>query len=139
MADFEPLRIVGIVEELVGKPRNDGTPGSRLYAVPFRLSARPPAQWAEYFPHVWDHPAKFTSSHRPGICRVSGDIVWLDRTTVEEVQGTHKETLQLALEETNRKYAEWAVQQGFNEQKKQEQEEAHRQAVSEAVKKIQFD
>jgi len=139
MADFEPLRIVGIVEELVGKPRNDGTLGSRLYAVPFRLSTRPPAQWAEYFPHAWDHPAKFTSSHRPGICRVSGDIVWLDRTTLEEVQITHKETLQFALEETNRKYAEWTAQKSVNEQMKRQQDEAHRQSVSEAVKQIKFE
>lgn len=139
MADFEAIRIVGIVEELIGKPRNDGTPGSRLYAVPFRLSERPPVQWAECFPHAWDRPARWTSMHRPGICRVSGDIVWLDGTTIEEVQDTHKETLQLALEETNRKYAEWAAQQRDAEGKTRQQEETHRQSVSEAVKKIKFD
>lgn len=139
MADFEPIRIVGIVEELIGKPRNDGTPGSNLYAVLFRLSQRPPAQWAEYFPHAWDRPSKWTSMHRPGICRVSGDLVWLDGTTVEEVQGTHKETLQLALEETNRKYAEWAAQQAAQKEKRREDEDAHHQSVSEAVKKIRFE
>jgi len=44
--------------------------------------------------------------HRPGIARVSGDKVYLDGTTIEEVQKYHRDTLVLALEETNRLYGD---------------------------------
>ena len=92
MSDFEPIRIVGIVEESVTKPRNDGTRGSALYSVPFKLSTRPPAEWAAYFPRAWDCPSSWTSAHRPGICEVRGDTIWLNGTTLEEVEKTHKAT-----------------------------------------------
>jgi hypothetical protein len=138
MSDFEPIRIVGIIEKEVTKPRNDGTAGSALYQVPFQLSARPPAAWAEYFPSAWDHPSTWSSRHRPGICTVSGDVVWLDGTTLEEVAETHKATLALALEETNRKYAEFEAKQRAAAEQKQKQEEAHDEHVKEAVKKIKF-
>jgi hypothetical protein len=58
MPDFEPIRIVGIITESVSKPRNDRTPGSALYNVPFRLSRRPPPEWAEYFPRAISARAK---------------------------------------------------------------------------------
>jgi hypothetical protein len=45
--DFEPIQITGIIVDQVGRPRNDGTRGSALYGVPFRLSQRPPHEWAD--------------------------------------------------------------------------------------------
>ena len=139
MSDFEPIRITGIIEKDVSKPRNDGTRGSALYNVPFQLSQLPPAAWAEYFPHAWDHPSRWSSAHRPGICQVVGDRIWLSGTTLEEVAKTHKATLQLALEETNRKYAEFEAKQGTEAERKRKEEEAHEQRVREAAKKIKFD
>ena len=139
MADFEPIRIVNIVVESVTTPRNDGTRGSALYNVPFQLSRRPPAEWAEYFPHAWDHPSSWTSLHRPGICRVYDDIVWLNGTTLEEVEKTHKATLSLALDETNRKYAEYAAKKAAAEAAHESQEQAHKHAVAEGAKRIKFD
>jgi hypothetical protein len=139
MADFQPIKIVGIIEKDVSKPRNDGTPGSALYNVPFKLSSRPPSEWAEYFPNAWDHPSSYSSRHRPGICHVSGDVIWLNGTTLEEVGQTHKATLDLALDETNRKYEEFAAEKEAGEQRRRQQEEAHRRNVSETVKKIKFD
>jgi len=83
---FEPIRIIEIIADEIGQPRNDGTPGSALYSVPFRLSARAPADWGAVFVRNWDNPREFTAMHRPGIASVSGDRVYLERTTVEEVE-----------------------------------------------------
>ncbi len=105
----EPVRIVGVIADEVTEPRNDGTRGSALYAVPFRLSRRVSPDWAEVFQHVWDRPPRWTSMHRPGIARVHGDRIILDGTTIEEVQRYHRETLVLCVQETNRIIAEHEV------------------------------
>jgi hypothetical protein len=137
--DFEPIRINKIIEQDVSAPSNDGTPGSALYRIPFQLSRRPPAAWAEYFPKAWDRPSEWSTSHRPGICSVVGDRIWLSGTTLEEVASTHKRTLELALDETNRKYAEFEAKQRAESQRKQDEQLAHEQHVREATKKIKFD
>jgi len=103
---FEPIRILNIVVDEVTAPRNDGTPGSALCCIPFQLSRRPPSDWADAFVQQWNRPPRWTSMHRPGIARVSGDKVYLDGTTIEEVQKYHRDTLVLALEETNRLYGD---------------------------------
>lgn len=139
MSDFEPIRIVSIVEESVTKPRNDGTRGSALYSVPFKLSNRPPAEWADYFPRAWDHPSSWTSAHRPGICEVRGDTIWLNGTTLEEVEKTHKATLLLALDETNARYAEYAARKAADESKRRKEEEDYKRHVSEQAKRIKFE
>ena len=102
-------------------------------------SSRPPAEWAEYFPKAWDHPSSWTSSHRPGISAVVGDRIWLNGTTVEEVEKTHKATLELALAETNQKYAEYEAKQREEKERERKELEAHEQHVREAAKKIRFD
>jgi hypothetical protein len=139
MSKFEPIRITGIVEKEVSKPRNDRTPGSALYNVPFQLSALPPAEWARYFPKAWDHPSSWSSAHRPGICEVVGDRIWLNGTTLEEVAKTHQSTLQLSLDETNGKYAEFEAQQRTEADRKRKEQEGHEQHVREVAKKIKFD
>jgi hypothetical protein len=139
MSDFEPIRIIGIIEKDVSKPRNDGTPGSALYNVPLQLSRRPPAAWADYFPHAWDHPSSWSTSHRPGICEVIGDTIWLNGTTLEEIARTHKATLQLALDETNGKYAEFETKQRAEVERKRREQEAHEQHIREAAKGIKFE
>jgi hypothetical protein len=139
MADFEPIRIIDIIEKDVSKPRNDGTRGSALYNVPFQLSRRPPAEWADYFPGAWDHPSSYSSSHRPGICTIVNARIWLNGTTLEEVAATHKATLQLALDDTNQKYAQFEARQSAEEEKKRREQEAHEQHVHETAKKIKFD
>lgn len=82
-------------------PRNDGTRGSALYTVPFRLSRHPPRRWVERFVENWNRPPKFTTRHRPGIARISGDKVLLEGTDMDEVESYHAETLRLVLEKTN--------------------------------------
>jgi hypothetical protein len=139
MPNFEPIRITGIIEKDVSKPLNDGTRGSALYNVPFQLSQRPPVEWAEIFPCSWDHPSSYTTSHRPGICSVAGDRIWLNGTTLEEVAKTHKATLQLALDETNQKYAQIQAKQRAEAERKSREQVAHEQHVREAAKNIKFD
>jgi hypothetical protein len=100
-ADFEPIRITGIVEEGVGQPRDDGSAGSALYRIPLRLSRRPHAVWARHFVETWNHPPRWTTMHRPGIASVSGDTIILDGTTMEELERYHVETLRHVLDKVN--------------------------------------
>ena len=139
MPDFEPIKITGIIEEEVSRPRNDGTRGSSLYNVPFQLSRFPPSEWADLFPREWDHPPQFSTMHRPGICRVENNTIWLKGTTLEEVADVHRETLLLVLEETNKKYAAILSKRSAEQEKRRIQQAAHEAHVSEVAKKIKFD
>jgi len=137
--DFEPLRITGIVADEVSTPPMDGTRGSALYQVPFRLSRRPPAGWADLFVEAWNHPPRFTSMHRPGTAEVVGDKVWLRRTTLDEVEKYHRDTLVLALEVANRQYADRLARQREREEAERQRAETHRQSVNDAARRISFD
>jgi hypothetical protein len=137
--DFEPIRITGVVVDEVGMPRNDGTRGSALYRVPFRLSRRPPSEWARFFIKAFDHPSSATAMHRPGSASVSSDRVVLDGTTVEEVEHVHRATLLLAIEEANRHYLEFLARKHQEEERQLRLREEHRQAVEDAAKRIKFE
>jgi hypothetical protein len=138
MENFEPISITGIIEQNVSKPRNDGTPGSALYRVPFQLSRNPPTEWAEYFPRAWDHPSSWTGMHRPGICRVDGSVIWLNGTTLEEVETTHKKTLLLALDETNQAYSDLLKKRNIEAERRHKEQESHAEHVKEVAKRIKF-
>jgi hypothetical protein len=103
--EAEPIRIVGIVEEAIGRPRNDGTRGSGLYPVSLRLSRTPSRVWADLFVETWNHPPQFTPRHRPGIASVVGDAIVLAGTTLEEIEEVHKETLRHVLARVNEEAA----------------------------------
>ena len=139
LRDDEPIRILGVIVDKVGEPRMDGTEGSALYNVPVRLSRSASALWAEAFNRVWNRPPRFTSMHRPGIARASGDRINLNGTTIEEVQQYHRDTLVLCVKETNRLVDE------FNENKRREEEAQksasrdHKAHVRDTAQKIQFD
>lgn len=135
----EPIRIVGVIADEVTEPRNDGTRGSALYAVPFRLSRRVSSDWAEAFRRVWDQPPRWTSMHRPGIAQVHGDRIVLDGTTIEEVQRYHRETLVLCVQETNRIIAEQAAKVRQEEEARARRSEEHRRQVRDISDKIRFD
>jgi TIR domain-containing protein len=135
----EPLRIVGVIVDEVTQPRMDGTRGSALYAVPFRLSSRPDSMWSQLFVQNWDRPPRWTSMHRPGIAHVSGDRIVLDGTTLEEIEKYHRETLKLALAETNRQYGELVEQQRREAEAQRAREEEHRKDIEERAKRLKFD
>ena len=136
---FEPIKILGIVEAAVGQPRNDGTRGSALYEVPFQLSCEPTYEWADLFIENWNSPPQFTSMHRPGIAEVSGDRVILNGTTLDEVQRYHRDTLKLALQETNKTYGEQLARKRQRIEGERRTREEHERAVREKVKKITFE
>lgn len=133
------IRIEGVIADEVTTPRMDGTPGSALYRVPFRLSRRPDPEWAALLVKNWNHPSSYTSMHRPGIASVVGDTVVLNGTTVEEVKRYHRDTLKLALAETNRQYGELKSSQRRAEEVARAREEAHRQEVAKNLRDISFD
>lgn len=136
---FEPIRILGVVVDEVSTPRMDGTRGSALYRVPFQLSRRPSAEWAQVFVHAWNHPTSFTTMHRPGIASVSSDKVILDGTTVGEVLETHRETLLLALGVANREVEVWERQKFEREQEQLRQKQEHKRQVRDAAEQIKVD
>lgn len=115
-----PVRILGIVTDEVTVPRMDGTRGSALYKIPFRLSKRPSSLWQELFLQSWNMPPRFTLRHRPGIASVYGDEIILDGTTIEEVRDCHRETLLLCVDIANQQEKE--IHDA--EQRKKEREEA---------------
>ena len=136
---FEPIRILGVVVDEVSTPRMDGTRGSALYRVPFQLSRRPSAEWAQVFVHAWNHPTSFTTLHRPGIASVSSDKVILDGTTMGEVLDTHRDTLVLALGVANREVEVWERQKFEREQEQLRQKQEHERQVRDAAEQIKFD
>ncbi|MDP9113131.1 MAG: hypothetical protein M3O20_05560 [Acidobacteriota bacterium] len=136
---FEPIRIIEIVAKEVGEARNDGTQGSALYSVPFRLSRPAPADWGTLFTRNWDHPREFGTMHRPGIARVYGDRLYLERTTIEEVERAHKATLAVVLEDTNKTYGEYVQKRAAEEARERAERDERRKSVEEAAKRIKFD
>lgn len=137
-AKFEPIRIEGAVVDEIGTPRGDGTRGSALYSIPFRLSRRPPPEWAELFVRAWDHPSSYTSMHRPGIVRIYGDKAILEGTTIDEVEEYHRNTLLLAAEEANKGYTELEMRRRAHEERERARLEAHKKSVEDAAKRLKF-
>ncbi|MBX7132747.1 MAG: toll/interleukin-1 receptor domain-containing protein [Fimbriimonadaceae bacterium] len=134
-----PIKIVGVIVDEVTQPKNDGTPGSALYRVPFRLSRRPSADWARAFGQTWDRPPRFTMMHRPGIARVVGDMIILDGTTIEEVEKYHRETLILCVQRTNEIIDEFEAKEVRDAEDAERQRNAHQQRVRDVAKDISFD
>jgi hypothetical protein len=136
---FEPIRIAGIVEEGVGRPRNDGSPGSALYRIPLRLSRRPSPVWARHFVETWNHPPRFTTMHRPGIASVSGDSIILAGTTMEELERYHVETLRHVLAKVNADVASHERQERMRAEREAEAKRQHDESVKEITGRLKFD
>lgn len=128
MGDY---KLLDFLENEVTVPRNDGTRGSALYAVPYRLSGRPDNTWVKLLETHWRNPSSFTSMHRPKILRVSGDRVILDGTTLEEVEQYHLKTLKPAIASANQGYAALQEQHRQAADKRAAEEEQHRLRVQE--------
>jgi hypothetical protein len=137
--DTEPIKITGIDEANIGQPRNDGSRGSALYSVPLVLSRVPSAAWARQFPENWDHPPSWTTMHRPGIARVSGDRIILDGTTVDEVAKYHLTTLKGAVEITNQQVVAAVKKEREVAAATARADEERRQQAREAIERLDFD
>jgi hypothetical protein len=135
----EPIAIEGIVVDEVTLPRNDGTRGSALYAISFKLTRRPLQVWTDAFIAAWNHPSRFTTMHRPSIARVSGDKIILDGTTIEEVERYHRDTLKLAVEAANNAERRRTEEESRRRQAEHHQSEQHRAHLEDAAGRIRFD
>lgn len=135
----DPIKIIGIIIDEITQPKRDGTPGSALYSVPFRLNQTPTRLWSDIFVDAWDRPPQYSSMHRPRIARVSGDRIILDGTTIEEVKKYHRTTLLLCVNVANEKEREYLIQRRDEEIRRQQQMEAHRKQVENEAKNISFD
>ncbi len=135
----EPLRILGIITDQVTVPKMDGTRGSALYMIPFRLSRQPSILWGELFIQAWNSPPKFTTMHRPGIAAVSGDRIILDGTTIEEVQKYHRDTLQLCVTIANEKETQILKEEQLERERKAAQEREHYSNVAKIADDISFE
>lgn len=124
-----PINIVRLLEDEITRPRDDGTAGSALYAVPFQLSRKPSSLWIKVFTSTWDSPPRYTTMHRPGIAKIIGKKLVLDGTTIEEVEKYHWETLQLVIEKTNKQVAEIEEQN----RKKSEVEKIRKQELADSI------
>lgn len=138
MTESYPIKILGIVAEEVTTPRNDGTRGSALYAVPFKLCRPVSSLWARQFEQTWDHPPSYTSMHRPGICRVSGDRIILNGTTLDEVERVHKETLKVVLDAVNARVEELEREAQLREAEQRRRIQAHADDVKQRAGRIKF-
>lgn len=134
----EDIKIIGVISNEVTLPRNDGTRGSALYSIPFRLSSKPTRTWSELFLRNWDYPSSFTSMHRPGIARVDFDKIILDGTTIEEVKQYHRDTLILCVEKTNEEEKQIRKREERLKRKKQEERENHYRNIDDISKDIKF-
>jgi hypothetical protein len=107
--------------------------------VPFQLSQFPPYVWSNVFIEKWDRPSQLTSMHRPGIAKVRGDKVYLDGTTLEEVEKYHRDTLKLALQETNQFVAEYEQAKRVQDEQARRRLEEHKRTVREQSSRISFE
>ena len=134
----EPIKIMGVIIDEVTVPRNDRTRGSALYRIPFQLSQRPSHEWSEIFIEKWNRPSSYTTMHRPGIASISGDRVYLDGTTLEEVEKYHRNTLKLALKETNQFLAAQEQDKRIKDERERQRLEEHQQTVRDQSNRISF-
>jgi hypothetical protein len=135
----EPIRIIRVITEEVGFPRNDGTRGSALYSVPFELSRYPSELWRNLFVRSWNHPPQWTTMHRPGIASVTGKKIVLNGTTIDEVEKTHKKTLLLAVDEANKAEQDYLIKKAMEEKRENEENENHIRNVKDIASRISFD
>jgi hypothetical protein len=138
-SEFEDIKITRVIIEEITEPRSDGTLGSALYSIPFALSMTPPSEWVQLFTENWNHPPRWTTMHRPGTASVSGSTLTLDGTTIDEVERYHRDTLQLAIAETNRQYREQQREQEQSRAREDALRQEHRKRIEDASKRIKFD
>jgi hypothetical protein len=136
---FKDIGITGVDKAGVTQPTNDGTRGSGLYKVPFKLSERPPTGWDEFFVNAWDHPESYSTMHRPRIARVVGDKIVLDGTTMEEVEKVRESTLEGAVARANREYRDYDEKRAAKAKADEERAAEHQREVDEVADRLKFE
>lgn len=136
--DDKPIKILGIIADEVTVPKMDGTRGSALYKIPFRLSKKPSSLWTRLFLNAWQFPPTFSAMHRFGIASIYGDKVILDGTTIEEVRDYHRDTLLLCVEEANKKEAAILQDEKARLFREKAHKDQHYQNVNSVIDEIKF-
>ena len=139
IVENDEIKIKGILVDEITTPSMDGSRGSALYSIPFELTRTPPYEWREFFVQSWNSPPSFSLMHRPGIASVYGNKIVLNGTTIQEVEKTHKETLKLCINETNKSYKEYITAKRQRELAEQKRLEEHRKTIDDITKRIDFD
>ncbi len=130
---MDPLTITGVDAQHIGNPRSDGTAGSRLYSVPIKLNRSATTIEAQLLLEHWDRPSVVPACHRPGILRVTGPMVVLDGTTIEEIRGFHAATLKRVIGLVNLEIAEYAAADAALAQAEADARDRQRSAEPEPV------
>jgi len=136
--DDDKVEIIGIITDKVTVPKMDGTRGSSLYTIPFRLNMSPDRKWNEIFIKYWNSPPKFTTMHRPRIASVVGDEIRLRGTTIEEVKAYHRDTLVLCVEKANEDYGELIEYKRKQNEKENHFKEDHFKRINDLSDNIEF-
>ena len=136
---YEEIKIIGIITNEVTVPKMDGTQGSALYKIPFKLSRVPSGLWTDLFIQLWNSPPRFTTMHRPKVAKVVGDKIILDGTTIEEVKSYHRDTLLLCINEANKKEREINERNREFKQKDQIRTQTHYQDIEDISKDIEWE
>ncbi|HVA59695.1 MAG TPA: toll/interleukin-1 receptor domain-containing protein [Mycobacteriales bacterium] len=139
VSNDEPVRIVGVDTEGVGRPRNDVTRGSGLYRVPLVLNRVPPEVWSARFADAWNSPPAWTSMHRPGIASVHGDRIVLDSTTIDELERYHLQTLQLVVRQLNETTAQHLRAERARAEAAEQAAAEHDRQIREIAERLRFD
>lgn len=135
----DPIKIKGIIIDEVTEPLNDGTRGSALYKIPFELNRTPDYEWNDLFIQSFNRPPEFTTMHRPGIASVYGNRIYLDGTTIEEVERYHKKTLKLAVGVANEKLSHIQNVRKQKEEDEKRKREQHKNNIDQISRRISFD
>ncbi|MDT2834325.1 hypothetical protein P7H70_09655 [Vagococcus carniphilus] len=116
----------------------DGSRGSALYEIPFRLNKVPSQLWEELFIRNWNSPPRFTLMHRSGIARVIGDKIILKGTTIEEVKKYHRDTLKLCIDKSNQEEKEMLLRDEQRREKENERIRVHEESIRNLANEIEF-
>ena len=134
----EKIKVIGILTNEVTVPKMDGTRGSALYKITFKLSRVPSELWENLFIQLWNSPPQYTTMHRPGIASVIGDKIILDGTTIDEVKDYHRDTLLLCVNEANKRMIEIEKRNRELEQRKKSEIQSHYQGIQDVSKDIKW-
>jgi len=135
----EPIEVVGVAKDRVGQPVNDGTAGSGLYSVPLQLSRSPSSTWARFFVQCWDRPPSFSTMHRPGIASVSGGMIVLDGTTIDEVEQYHLGTIKACIQQANDAEILYVEAERQKRERAEAERKDHQAHVDEVADRLKFD
>jgi len=136
--DFDII-IQGIVVDEVTVPKMDGSSGSALYSIPFKLNKVPSQEWKRVFVQTWNHPPRYTSMHRPKIARIYGDLIILNGTTIEEVERYHRDTLKICVEYTNKAIEKYENDKRLKQSIEENKTKNHFNNISDKARNISFD